>query len=92
MIKPDNDNILVELKGEYSLIEVTEKQGYLANTKTKGLCVAVSNPKQEKWIGKMVYFKSFEDDTIINEKFALIEAKVVKGYDDAEEVGVSSAE
>lgn len=86
MIKPDNDNILVELKGDYEHIAITEKQGYLQNTKVKGVCIAVSNKNQEKWIDKMVYFKSFEDDTLLDikgAKFALIDGKAVKGYDDA---------
>lgn len=80
MLIPDNNNILVEIKGDYDLIEVTEQK---YDTKTQGICIAVANPKHEKWIGKRVYFKSYEDDSKIDEDgktLAFIEAKIVKGY------------
>lgn len=85
MLKPDNDNILVELQGEYKNIAVVEKQGHFKDTKTKGVCVAVSNVEHKKWLNKTVFFKPFEDDVIIDDKYALIEGKFVKGYIDATE-------
>lgn len=83
MITPDNDNILVELRDEYTHIATTEKK---YDTRTKGICVKAPE-KFERWLHKVVYFKSYEDDTVIEEngkRYALIEAKFVKGYTDAE--------
>lgn len=84
MLEPENNNILVEIKGEFSVIE-TPEQKY--DTKTQGICLAVANPKHKGWIGKRVFFKSYEDDTIIERddvKLAFIEAKYVKGSENVE--------
>lgn len=84
MLQPENNNILVEIEGSYDLI-ATPDQKY--DTKTKGICIAVANPKHKEWIGKQVYFKSYEDDTEVEEDgktLAFIEAKYVKGSKDVE--------
>jgi len=84
MLKPENKNILVEIKGDYDIIAVTDQK---YDTKTQGICLEVADPSNKEWIGKRVFFKSYEDDTEIErdgKKLAFIEAKFVKGTEDVE--------
>lgn len=79
MVKPTKDYILVELKGEYEHIAVEEKK---YDTKTKGVCKAVGDPENKHWVDKVVYWKSYEDDTKTSDGLAFIKSKAIMGYEE----------
>lgn len=81
MVKPTKNYILVRLKGDYKHIIVEEKK---YDTKTKGVCVSVGDPKNEDWVGKIVYWESYKDDTRIDDDLAFIKTEFVMGVEYAE--------
>lgn len=86
MIKPYNSNVLVRLQSAYKHAQTTDSK--TVETKKQGLCVAVADDLQEgkQLLGKTLYFDEFEDTTsytIDGEKYALIDIKSIRGYEDA---------
>jgi desulfoferrodoxin (superoxide reductase-like protein) len=77
MIIPNEGYILVELKDEYSHIAVAD-QKYA--TKTRGVCISVGDIEHENWVGHLVYWESYKDDTKVNETQAFIKSEYVMGY------------
>lgn len=85
MIKPYNSNVLVELQSAYKHTLTTDAR--TVETKKQGVCVAVSESLSdaEELIGKLLYFDEFEDTTnytVDGKKYALIEAKNIRGYEE----------
>lgn len=78
MVTPTKDYILVELKDEYEHIAVTEQK---YDTKTKGVCKRVGDPEHKRWVGKVVYWESYKDDTKTTDGLAFIKTEFVMGYE-----------
>lgn len=88
MIKPDNRCVLVELQGSYKHVSTPDAR---VETKKQGICVSLSDElqlekyKKDNWLNKTVYFDEFEDVTnydVDGKKYALIDAKNIKGHDE----------
>lgn len=81
LIVMENDSILVALEDENSLIALTEQK---YDTKTQGVCVAVSDEKYNKWLHKKVHWESYKDDASMplnGKRYAAIKTKYVLFYE-----------
>lgn len=85
MIIPYNNHILVELQSAYKHAVTTDAR--TVETKSRGLCIAVGEYVMgaDMLKDKVVYFDEFEDTTnytIDGKKYALIDVKNIKGYEE----------
>lgn len=86
-LTPINGCVLVRLTEAYSYVHTPDKK---YDTKTSGILIKIDreldpNP-YTKLVGKKVYFESYKDDTVKEEngeKYALIKATELKGYENA---------
>ena len=84
MIRPYNNNLLVELQSAYKHAVTTDAK--TVETKSRGLCISASDSLKEgkELVGKIVYFDEFEDTTnytIDGKHYALIGMDKIRGYD-----------
>lgn len=85
MIKPYNDNVLVELKSSYKHAVTTDAR--TIESKNRGLCIALGRDISESdkiLKDKMIYFDEWEDTTnytFDGKKYALIPIEKIKGYE-----------
>lgn len=89
-LEPINGCVLVKLTESYAMIDIPDKK---YDTKTSGILlkaakhVTLDGFPITDLIGKKVYFESYKDDTVKQEdgeKYALIKATELKGYENAE--------
>lgn len=85
-LTPINGCVLVRLTEVYAYVDVPDKK---YDTKTSGILLKVADDVKEydKYIDKKVFFESYKDDTAKEEggqKYALIKAEELKGYEDAQ--------
>lgn len=73
-IVPNEGYVLVRLTGEYSAIEVPDKQ---YSTKTCGVVIA---PETDKLFNKTVYFEAYKDDIKPSEETALIKKEYIAAW------------
>lgn len=86
-LTPINGCVLVRLTEVYSHVTVPDKK---YDTKTSGILIKVAEDgvptTYRDLVGKKVFFESYKDDTakeFNGEKYALIKADELKGYENA---------
>lgn len=85
-LTPINGCVLVQLTEAYEFVTTPDKK---YDTKTSGILIKVANDVEgyDHLVGKKVFFESYKDDTSKEDngqKYALVYAKELKGYEDAE--------